>query len=310
MAARGNENYTQFVKQLSAELGFSYCGISTATELTEEAHQLEKWLSKGMHGAMGYMAEHFDKRIDPRKLVPGARAVISLMYNYYPEKTLDAEGNYHISKYAYGEDYHTVIKEILYQLLERLKENIGDINARVFVDSAPVLEKAWAKRSGIGWQGKNTNIIHPKSGSFFFLAEIISDLDLIPDGPIKDHCGTCTACIDACPTEALTPYHIDATKCISYLTIELRDAIPLSFAGKMNDWMYGCDICQDVCPWNRFSKHHQQERFLPSDDLQQMQKSDWQEITEDIYRKLFKGSAVKRAKFVGLKRNIAFLNGE
>lgn len=306
----GSDKHTIAIKRIAADAGFDFCGISKAEALTDEARKLEKWLSAGHHGTMHYMEQHFDKRIDPRILVPGAKSVISLMYNYYPSKKIGDGVKHKISSYAYGEDYHFVIKDILYNMVAQMRESIGDFEARVFVDSAPVLEKAWAQRSGIGWQGKNTNIIHPRSGSFFFLAEIICDVELIPDGPIKDHCGTCTACLDACPTEALTPYHIDATKCISYLTIELRDAIPETFKGKMDGWMYGCDVCQEVCPWNRFSKPHAQKRFEASEALENMNGDDWIEITEDIFRKLFKNAAVKRTKFVGLKRNIAFLNGE
>ncbi|MCS6968943.1 MAG: tRNA epoxyqueuosine(34) reductase QueG [Cytophagales bacterium] len=300
--------HTQIVKQKAAELGFDFCGISQAEFLEEEAPRLERWLHQGMHGKMSYMENHFDKRLDPRLLVPGAKSVISLLYNYYPSKTiLYRDEDLKISKYAYGQDYHFVIKEKLKLLLHQLQEEIGAIEARVFVDSAPVMEKAWAVRSGLGWLGKHTNVINRQMGSFFFLAEIISDLDLEPDGPIKDYCGTCTRCIEACPTEAIVePYVVDASRCISYLTIELKENIPEEFAGKMENWIFGCDICQDVCPWNRFAKPHKEPAFAPDPQLENMKKSDWIELTEEVFGQLFKKSAVKRAKFAGLKRNIAF----
>jgi len=265
-----------------------------------------------MHGEMAYMANHFDKRLDPTLLVPGAKSVISLMYNYYtPDLQTDQEAP-KISQYAYGKDYHFVVKDKLKELVYFIQENIGDFNGRIFVDSAPVLERAWAEKSGIGWVGKNTQLINPKSGSFFFLAEVICDLDLEADGPIKDYCGTCTACIDACPTDAIVePYQVDGSKCISYFTIELKDkVIPESQKGTFKNWMFGCDICQDVCPWNRFSKKHKTPEFEPHQDLLSMSKRDWQDLTEDIFQELFRKSAVKRTKFEGLKRNIKFLESE
>jgi len=255
------------------------------------------------------MADHFDKRLDPTKLVPGAKSVVSVLLNYYPEKQQEYELAPQISKYAFGKDYHLVIKEKLKTLAQFIEENIGEVHGRAFVDSAPVMDKAWAKRSGLGWVGKNTNLIHPREGSFFFIGELILDLELEPDGPIKDYCGTCTACLDACPTDALiAPYQIDASRCISYLTIELKDEIPNEFKGKMENWAFGCDICQDICPWNRFSKPHSEPDFEPDADLLGMKKSDWEEITEEVFKELFSNSAVKRTKFEGLKRNLRFLN--
>ena len=260
-----------------------------------------------MHGNMGYMANHFDKRLDPTKLVEGSKSVISLVYNYFPAKDLAENKSYKIAKYAYGEDYHFVIKDKLKSFFEVLKENISqDLQGRVFVDSAPVHERAWAAKSGIGWIGKNSLLLNRSMGSFFFLAEIISDLDLIPDGPIKDYCGTCTSCMDACPTDAIPqPYIVDASKCISYLTIELKDEIPNKFEGQFEDWVFGCDICQDVCPWNRFSRPHHEERFAPHKKLD-MTKNEWEELTEETFKVIFKNSAVKRTKYSGLKRNIDY----
>ncbi len=300
---------TQFVKQKASDIGFSFCGIAQAEQLQEEARALEQWLQQGRHGKMHYMENYFDKRIDPRQLMHGAKTVISLMYNYYTPKKQHDFAAPKISKYAYGEDYHNVIKDKLKAFVEIINEHAGDIEARIFVDSAPVLDKAWAKKSGIGWQAKNTNIIHPKAGSFFFLAEIICDLKLEYDGPMKDYCGTCTACIEACPTDALhDPYFIDASKCISYLTIELRDELlPDEFRKKTENWMFGCDICQDVCPWNRFAKQHAEPRFEPDEKLLNMSDNEWIELTEEIYKELFKDSAVQRTKFAGLKRNIRYL---
>nr|WP_139280940.1 tRNA epoxyqueuosine(34) reductase QueG [Reichenbachiella agariperforans] len=298
---------TYFIKQKATEEGFLSCGIAKAEFLEEEAPKLEKWLNQGMHGEMAYMANHFDKRLDPRKLVDGAKSVISLLYNYYPEKNLAEEDNYKIAKYAYGKDYHYIIKPKLKTILNEIIEHVGDVNARVFVDSAPVHERAWAAKAGQGWVGKNSLLLNKQSGSFFFLAEIILDVDLDYDGPVKDYCGTCSKCMDACPTDAIPePYVVDGSRCISYLTIELRDQIPEEFRGKMENWVFGCDICQDVCPWNRFSKKHQEEAFVPHDKLEGMSTSDWEEITEEMFREVFKGSAVKRTKLEGLKRNISF----
>jgi len=288
-------------------LGFQYCGISKTEYLEEEADRLESWLASAKNGQMSYMANHFDKRLDPRQLVPGAKSVISLMYNYHTEtRQIDSTAP-KISTYAFGRDYHKVIKKKLKTFLSRIREEIGEVDGRAFVDSAPVLEKAWAAKSGIGWIGKNSNLIHPKSGSFFFLAELIIDLDLEADGPIKDYCGTCTACIDACPTDAITDYSVDGSRCISYFTIELKEQIPAEVKGRMDNWMFGCDICQDVCPWNRFSEAHNEPDFHPKEHLLQMEKSDWEEMTEELFDDLFQGSAVKRTGFEGLKRNIKFL---
>lgn len=293
------------MKQIASQLGFSYCGISEASFLEEEAPKLEEWLNRKYQGKMSYLENHFDKRLDPRKLVPGAKSVISLIYNYFPEKDLASDG-YKIAKYAYGKDYHFVIKDKLKTFFEELKNQIGEIDGRVFVDSAPVHERAWAAKSGIGWIGKNSLLLNKEMGSFFFLAELILDLDLVPDGPVKDHCGTCTACMDACPTEAIPePYAVDGSRCISYLTIELKDEIPSEFRDKMEGWIFGCDICQDVCPWNRFSKPHQEPAFKPG-GWENFTRDEWSELTEEVFRKVFKKSAVKRTKFSGLKRNIYF----
>ena len=296
------------IKDKAYDLGFQMVGVSKAGFLEEEAPRLEDWLNKNYHGEMGYMANHFDKRLDPTKLVPGAKSVISLLYNYYPEQKQDSSAP-KLAKYAYGKDYHYVIKHKLKDLLYWMQDEIGEVDGRVFVDSAPVLERDWAKRSGLGWIGKNTLLINPKKGSFFFLAELIIDLELEPDGPMKDYCGTCTRCIDACPTQAIAPegYFMDGSKCISYLTIELRENIPPQFKGKMDGWMFGCDVCQDVCPWNRFSSPHSEEDFNPADGLLDMKASDWEELTEEVFRKVFRKSAVKRTKFSGLKRNLDFL---
>jgi epoxyqueuosine reductase len=297
---------TTIVKRLARELGFSFCGISKAGFLEEEAPRLEAWLKKGMHGEMGYMANHFDKRLDPTLLVPGAKSVVSLLFNYFPEKK-QSEGTPGISKYAYGEDYHEVVKDRLKRFISLLNEEIGQIEGRAFVDSAPVLDKAWAKKSGLGWIGKNANLINKGHGSFFFIAELIIDLELEADGPVKDYCGTCTACIDACPTEAIVqPYVVDGSKCISYLTIELRNAIPEEFKGKMDDWAFGCDICQDVCPWNRFSKPHNEPRFSPHEDILNLSKEEWLEMTADVFEDRLKKSPLRRAGFDGLIKNLLF----
>jgi epoxyqueuosine reductase len=303
-----SNNYKQLIKDKATELGFFYCGFSKADFLEEEAPRLENWLNLNYQGKMSYMANYFDKRLDPRLLVDDAKTVVSLLLNYYPEKKQHSESP-KISKYAYGEDYHTVIKDKLKELFQFLKENIGDVNGRAFVDSAPVMDKVWAKKSGLGWIGKNSNLSHPKEGSFFFIAELIIDLEIEPDGPMKDYCGTCTKCIDACPTEAIVqPYQVDGSKCISYLTIELKDELlPSEFKGKMDNWMFGCDICQDVCPWNRFSKITQEPRFIPNPLLLELNSTEWKELNEEVFNQMFKLSAVKRTKYNGLKRNIKFL---
>lgn len=296
------------IKELAVQHGFFSIGFSKAEFLEEEAPRLESWLKKSMQGEMAYMNNHFDMRLDPRLLVPGAKSVISFLYNYFPEQEIEVDG-YKISKYAYGEDYHQVIKEKLRDFVNDVKAEFGDVEGRVFVDSAPVLEKAWAQKSGLGWVGKNANLIHPRAGSFYFLAEWICDLEIEPDSAIKDYCGTCTRCMDACPTDAIPqPYIVDGSKCISYATIELRqDQLPDEFKGKMSNWIYGCDICQDVCPWNRFSTPHVESRFKPREGLLTMSTSDWNELSEEVYRELFRKSAVKRTKFDGLKRNIKFI---
>jgi epoxyqueuosine reductase len=303
--------YSQLIKTEAKNLGFLFCGISKAEFLEEEAPRLEIWLKKNMHGEMQYMENHFDKRLDPRLLVDGARSVISLGLNYYTDQPQTDPLSPKISKYAYGSDYHNVIKDKLKQLLEVLNDKIGEVGGRAFVDSAPVLDKAWAKKAGLGWIGKNTNLINQKAGSFFFLAELIVDLELEYDiAPTADHCGTCTRCIDACPTEAIVaPYIVDGSRCISYLTIELKKEIPEEFNNKMDNWMFGCDVCQDVCPWNKFSVLNNEPAFTPHADLLNLKKQDWDEITEDVFQKVFKNSAVKRTKFSGLKRNISFLRG-
>ena len=306
----GAERNTKLVKSLATQLGFSFCGISQAEFLEEEAPRLEEWLKRGYQGKMNYLENHFDKRLDPRLLVPGAKSVISLVYNYYPQKDLAKENpdSLKIAKYAYGEDYHFVVKEKLKTFLQLIQNEIGEVQGRAFVDSAPVHERAWAKKSGVGWVGKNSLLLNREMGSFFFLAELIIDLELEYDGPIKDYCGTCTACMDACPTDAIPqPYVVDGSKCISYFTIELKEEIPTEVKGKFENWIFGCDICQDVCPWNRFSKPHQEEKFLPHANLEKMTKADWREITEDVFERLFKKSAVKRTKLEGLKRNILAL---
>lgn len=295
----------------AAELGCLHVGFSKAEFLTEEAPRLSNWLKNEMHGSMSYMENHFDMRLDPSLLVPGAKTVISFLFNYFPEQAMDESG-LQLSKYAYGEDYHFVIKDKLKALTTALSETIGAIEGRIFVDSAPVLEKAWAAKSGLGWIGKHTNLINPKAGSFYFLAEWMCDLAIEPDGPMKDYCGTCTKCIDACPTDAIVaPYVVDGTKCISYATIELRDAnLPDYFKGKMNNWMYGCDICQDVCPWNRFATAHNEPRFSPTTKLYSLTKNDWEDLSHDLFQELFKRSAVQRTKYEGLKRNIRFIQQE
>ncbi|MBG6132972.1 epoxyqueuosine reductase [Aquimarina sp. EL_43] len=300
--------YTQRIKSEAKRLGFLSCGISKAEFLEQEAPRLEKWLNQNMHGEMRYMENHFDKRLDPTKLVDDSKSVISLLLNYFPsEKQKDPEAP-KLSKYAYGTDYHFVIKDKLKQLLHFIEEEIGEVHGRAFVDSAPVLDKAWAAKSGLGWIGKNSNLLTQQVGSFYFIAELIIDLDLEYDTPVTDHCGTCTACIDACPTQAIVePYVVDGSKCISYFTIELKEEIPNSYKNQFDDWMFGCDVCQDVCPWNRFSKPHNEPLFNPKPELLEMSKKDWEEITQEVFSKVFQKSAVKRTKFSGLQRNIDFL---
>ena len=300
--------HTIFIKDKARELGFSFCGVSEAGFLEEEAPRLEAWLSKGYHGSMGYMENHFDKRLDPRKLVEGAKSVVSLGFNYYPEKDLAQEGEYKIAKYAYGIDYHFVVKDRMRQLMQAIREEIGEVGGRAFVDSAPVMEHAWARKSGLGWVGKHSLLLNRQMGSFFFLSELILDLELVPDSPVPDYCGTCTRCIDACPTDAIADArNVDGSKCISYLTIELKDGIPAEFKEKMQEWIFGCDICQDVCPWNRFSKPNQVPEFQPHKHKAQMKKRDWEEITREVFNEIFRKSAVKRTKLEGLQRNIRFV---
>jgi epoxyqueuosine reductase len=305
------ESHTERIRHEAYRLGFEFVGIARAELMDTEARRLEAWLNKGMNGKMAYMANHFDKRIDPRKLVEGAKSVISLTYNYFTEAKQADETAPKISKYAYGTDYHFVIKDKLKQLLNFINDEIGEVSGRAFVDSAPVLERDWAKRSGVGWMGKNTLLINPKRGSYFFLAELILDLELVGDNPIREHCGRCRRCIEACPTGAISPkgYVVDGSKCISYLTIELKadEKIPPQYKDQMSGWMFGCDICQDVCPWNRFSKRHEEPQFEPHPDLLTMTKEEWLDISEDVFKEIFKKSPVKRAKYEGLRRNIDFL---
>lgn len=302
------EHISHRIKSLATEFGFLSCGISKAGFLEEEAPRLERYLKENLHGEMAYMENHFDKRLDPTLLVPGAKSVVSLLYNYYPEQTLSLNDNFKIAKYAYGKDYHDVLKDKLRALVSALQEEIGDFEHRVFVDSAPVLERAWAKKAGLGWIGKNGNLLAKKSGSFFFLAEIICDLELEYDTETTDHCGKCRKCIDACPTQAIIePKIIDAKRCISYLTIELKNEISTNFTQKMEDWIFGCDICQDVCPWNRFSLGNPETWLQPNPKLLHMNKAEWQELSQETFSEIFRKSAVKRTKFSGLKRNIDFV---
>jgi epoxyqueuosine reductase len=295
------------IKAEAKRLGFLSCGMSQAGFLEEEAPRLENWLNQNRHGEMSYMENHFDKRLDPTKLVDGSKSVISLLLNYYPGETQD-KSTFKLSKYAYGTDYHFVIKDKLKSLLHFIQDEIGEVNGRAFVDSAPVLDKAWAAKSGLGWIGKHSNLLTQQVGSFYFIAELIIDLELEYDNPVTDHCGTCTACIDACPTEAIVePYVVDGSKCISYFTIELKENIPTEFKGQFDDWIFGCDVCQDVCPWNRFSKAHSEPLFNPHPELLSMSKKDWEEITEETFNKVFQKSAVMRTKYSGLKRNIDFI---
>ena len=308
------------LKAEAHRLGFLACGVAKAEFLEAEAPRLEQWLREERHGNMAYMANHFDLRLDPRKLVPGAKSVISLAYNYFtPPLQADADAP-KLSTYAYGRDYHKVVKQRLKPLMEFITEQFGDVDMRAFVDSAPVMEKAWAQRAGVGWAGKNANVIRlannqqPSTnnqrtgGSFFFLCELITDLELAPDAPATDHCGTCRRCIDACPTGAIIqPYVVDGSKCISYFTIELKDAIPQEMKGRFDNWAFGCDVCQQVCPWNRFSTPHTEPDFLPKDKLMNLSRDEWHGMTEVLFEELFQASAVKRTKFNGLKRNLDFL---
>lgn len=300
----------QLIKAEAHRLGFLACGVARAQFLAEEAPRLEQWLSTGKHGSMGYMANHFDLRLDPRKLVPGARSVISLAYNYHtPPLQQDATAP-KLSTYAYGRDYHKVLRKRLKPLLQFMTARFGAVELRAFVDSAPVMEKVWAQRSGVGWVGKHTNIVRQGAGSWFFLCEVITDLELEPDASATDHCGTCRRCVDACPTDAITPYGVDGSRCISHLTIELKEAIPEEFSGRMAGWAFGCDICQQVCPWNRFSSPHAEPEFNPKPELMALTASEWRGMTEMVFDRLFEGSAVKRAKYAGLQRNVRFLQGE
>lgn len=301
--------HTQKIYQEAQRLGFSFIGFAKAEKMDEETRLLEEWLNKGRHGKMAYMANHFEKRTDPTKLVPGAKSVISLMYNYYTPEIQEDDEAPKIARYAYGKDYHFIVKDKLRTLFNFIEEEIGTVSGRYFVDSAPVLERDWARRSGIGWLGKNTMLIHPKAGSYFFLAELIIDLELAYTHPIKDYCGTCRRCIEACPTDAISDegYWMDGSKCISYFTIELKEAIPEDYKGKFNNWMFGCDICQEVCPWNRFSKPHQEPGFEAHSDLLKMTKKEWENLSVETFQKVFQKSAVKRTKYSGLMRNITFL---
>jgi epoxyqueuosine reductase len=306
-----NSQYSIILKSTAKRLGFDFCGIAKAEFLESEAPRLEEWLNRNYNGKMGYLDNHFDKRLDPTKLVESAKTVVSLVYNYYPEKQLPHQSeDIKLAKYAYGADYHDVIRAKLTEFLEVLREEIGEINGRSFVDSAPIMERQWAQKAGLGWIGKNSLLLNREIGSFFFLAELIIDLEATPDLPlIKDYCGTCTACIDACPTDSIVQAGVvDASRCISYLTIELKEAIPNEFSGKMENWAFGCDICQDVCPWNRFSRPNQEPAFKPNADLLEFTNRDWIEMTEETFKRVFPMSAVKRTKLSGLKRNVDFLN--
>ena len=303
--------YTELIKAEAKRLGFLSCGVSKAEFLEEEAPRLETWLNKNMHGEMSYMENHFDKRLDPTKLVDDSKSVVSLLLNYYPSEIQKDPKAPKLSKYAYGTDYHFVIKDKLKHLLNFIQDEIGEVSGRAFVDSAPVLDKAWAAKSGLGWIGKHSNLLTQKVGSFYFIAELIIDLELDYDSPVTDHCGSCTACIDACPTQAIVdPYVVDGSKCISYFTIELKNEIPIHAQGQFDDWMFGCDICQDVCPWNRFSKPHNEPLFNPHPELLSMSKKEWEEITQEVFSEIFRKSAVKRTKYSGLMRNIKFLKTE
>ncbi len=300
-------DHSFIIRSIAQTLGFDFCGISKAQRLDEEAPRLAQWLKDGKQGNMQYMENHFEKRLDPQKLVHGTKSVVTLLYNYSPREKLPMD-QFKLAKYAYGDDYHHIIKKKLHQFMGEIQEQIGEVGGRVFVDSAPILERVWAKKAGLGWIGKNTLLINKQKGSFFFIAVLLLDLELEADGPVKDYCGTCTRCIDACPTNALTPYQLDASKCISYLTIELKEEIPTEFKGKMENWVFGCDICQDVCPWNRFAEPHAEPLFEPHEALKNWRKNEWKEITQEVFNKVFKKSAVKRTKFKGLRRNIDFLS--
>ncbi|MBC7688801.1 MAG: tRNA epoxyqueuosine(34) reductase QueG [Aquabacterium sp.] len=303
------DKYTPIIKQTAGALGFDYCGIARASFLSEDARRLERWLTKGMHGNMQYMENHFDLRVDPARLVPGAKSVITLLLNYFPAQEQPAAAP-KIAKYAYGEDYHEVIREKLRKFLAQIKLLIGDVNGRGFVDSAPVLERTWAQKTGLGWIGKNGNLINKQSGSFFFIATLIVDVELNYDEPFaKDYCGTCTKCIDHCPTDAILPDKVvDGSKCIAYFTIELKDAlIPDAMKGKFDNWMFGCDVCQDVCPWNRFAQPTNEQAFTPLPAVLNFTSNDWEEMTEESFRMIFKNSAIKRSKFAGIKRNLHFI---
>ncbi len=303
---------SRLIKDKAAALGFDFCGLSTAGFLEEEAPRLEHWLNQHRHGQMHYMANHFDKRLDPRKLVDGAKSVISVLLNYYPEQRLpEGEKDLKLSKYAYGTDYHFVLKDKMKELVAQLQEEIGEINGRIFVDSAPVMDKVWAAKSGLGWVGKHSNLLNRSMGSFFFIGEIICDLEVWPDGPVKDYCGTCTRCVDACPTDAIVePYVVDGSRCISYFTIELKESIPDEVKGKFENWIFGCDICQDVCPWNRFAQPHQTPEFNLHPELAEFTNRDWEEITQEVFQEIFRRSAVKRTKLEGIQRNVGFVRGE
>ncbi|MBI1222464.1 MAG: tRNA epoxyqueuosine(34) reductase QueG [Bacteroidetes bacterium] len=296
---------SQWLKNISRELGFSFCGVSEARFLEEEAGRLEQWLSANHHGQMAYMANHFEKRLDPRLLVPGAKTVVSLLFNYHNPVVAEDPTAPKVASYALGRDYHKVVKKRLLQLMQKLEAEYGQLQGRAFVDSAPVMEKQWAAQSGLGWTGKNTLLINKQQGSYFFLAELIIDLEMEADAPIRDYCGTCTACIDACPTEAITPYHLAAEKCISYLTIELKEAIPQEFQGKMDGWAFGCDICQQVCPWNRFAQKNNEADFQPKAFLN-WTKEKWQEMDESAFNKVFEATPLKRAGFEKMKQNIRY----
>ncbi|MEX1202094.1 MAG: tRNA epoxyqueuosine(34) reductase QueG [Ferruginibacter sp.] len=306
----GKEKNTVLVQSTAAQLGFDFCGIAKAVPLDEDARRLEQWLLKGMHGSMAYMENHFDMRVNPQRLVPGAKSVITLLFNYFP-KIAQKPGLPKIATYAYGEDYHDVIRKKLHEFLWCLKQDLGDFNGRGFVDSAPVLERAWAQKSGLGWIGKNGNLINKKKGSYFFIATLITDLDLMPDDPYaKDYCGSCTKCIDSCPTDAILPNKvINGSQCISYFTIELKDAlIPNTMKTKFDNWLFGCDVCQDVCPWNRFAEPHQQPAFEPLPAILNFSQKDWEELTEDSFKIIFKDSPIKRTTFSGIKRNLQFIS--